>query len=62
MLRKYPITRESHAEVMKKLAERRASEKNDTSKDSVAEDASSAEAAPKISEYKTEKGYTVITK
>ena len=62
MLRKYPITRESHAEVMKKLAERRASEKNDTSKDSVAEDASSAEAAPQISKYKTEKGYTVITK
>jgi GPH family glycoside/pentoside/hexuronide:cation symporter len=62
MLRKYPITRESHAEVMKKLAERRASEKNDTSKDSVEEDASSADEAPQISEYKTEKGYTVITK
>jgi GPH family glycoside/pentoside/hexuronide:cation symporter len=28
LLRKYPITRESHAEVMRQLAERRANEKN----------------------------------
>ena len=62
MLRKYPITRESHAEVMRQLAERRANEKNTSSENSVSEEHTSDKTESHSSEYKTEKGYTVITK
>ena len=62
MLRKYPITRESHAEVMRQLAERRANEKNTSSEKSASEEHTSDKTESHSSEYKTEKGYTVITK